>query len=42
LFAAPTSASAQQQPTPASRQALNEGVTAVLVDVVVRDKRGSR
>lgn len=41
LFAALMSASAQQQPTPArADKALNEGVTAVLVDVVVRDKRG--
>jgi VWFA-related protein len=36
-----TPASAQQQKTTArADQALNEGVTAVLVDIVVRDKRG--
>lgn len=42
LFLALATASAQQQQQPPARadKALNEGVTAVLVDVVVRDKRG--
>jgi VWFA-related protein len=35
-----TPASAQQQQPARADQAINEGVTAVLVDVVVRDKRG--
>ena len=41
LSAALTPASAQQQPQQGpARAAINEGVTAVLLDVVVRDKRG--
>src|SRR3954469_19992088 len=39
LALAPASAQ-QQQPPARADKALNEGVTAVLVDVVVRDKRG--
>ncbi len=40
LTLTPTSAQQPQQPPARADKALSEGVTAVLVDVVVRDKRG--
>jgi VWFA-related protein len=40
LCAFPPASAQQQQPPARADRTLNEGVTAVLVDVVVRDKRG--